>query len=438
MATTIRDAVVRIGLQQIPTELKAPDISPITAAQAKIVEGEKQIQAEMKAGSVAHQAEADFRAELRAAATAAIEKHMAAFNAAREAETESQRVAAAEAEMAADKVFAANMKSFDSLKQLGEGAFTAARGIALLSASSEEDLAKMLKSLAKVQGAFDVFKGGTEVIQEGVKAYRQLPQMLEAATTAQVALNVAMKANPAGIAVAAVTTAIGLGVLAWSQWGDAAEDASVKAQKAAEAESKAIDRNVGLLRDQLSIASQIDRAKPGDATAERAKALSAIDTSGLTASMSRAQAREAAAAREAARIGALSPTGVSHITGSLRDIPGQQRALVEEQRRKELEAVKEQLEIAEALRGKSKAEIEVKITAERQREVQEAAKREETAGTATSSGGSGAKIGEAQRKSDEVIDAWLEASNRQLRAIERLRLRQDQLEQGLENGTLSR
>ncbi|MEX2169512.1 MAG: hypothetical protein WD851_09375 [Pirellulales bacterium] len=411
MATMIRDAVIRIGLQQIDAQLKAPDITPITAAQDEI---RKQVEG------------------LTAAHSELQQKQQEQVKAAQQA----LQAQSAEQEKHTATVTEANLRAFESFKKVGEGAFTAARGIALLSSNSDEDLQKMIRSIAAVQGAFDVFKGTTDVVQGGIQAYKEFPEAIQAVTTAQIALNVAMKANPVGIAVGAVTAAIGLSVLAWSQWGDAAEAASAKAQKAAEAESKAIDRNVGLLRDQLSIASQIERAKPGDATAERAKALSAIDTSGLAASMSQAQAREAAAAREATRISTLSPTGVSHLTGSLRDIPGQQRQLIEEQRRKELEAVKEQLEIAEAFRGKSKVETEVKITAERQREVQERAKLEEN--IPADAVGRDLRIQEAQQKSDIVIDAWLQASNKQLDAIEKLRMRQNRLESELDSGALSR
>jgi hypothetical protein len=73
----------------------------------------------------------------------------------------------------------------EGLKRAGEGVFTLARGVALLSASGDEELRVVLERIAMFQGAFDIFKGGTDVIVGTVKAY----QGLRAATIAQAAAN---------------------------------------------------------------------------------------------------------------------------------------------------------------------------------------------------------------------------------------------------------
>lgn len=139
----------------------------------------------------------------------------------------------------------ANMKTLESFKAAGEGAFTLARGIAFLSASSEKDFQRTLQAIARVQGAFDAFKGGIETIKGVVEATKVLTAYTQTlavaqtaqataattATAAQTALSVAM--GPVGIAIGATAAAVGLLALALRDSGEAAlESADMWARSA--------------------------------------------------------------------------------------------------------------------------------------------------------------------------------------------------------------
>lgn len=92
----------------------------------------------------------------------------------------------------------------ENLKSAGDGAFTLARGVAFLATSTDEDFAKVIKNVAKVQGAFDLFKGGVEVISGASKALAAYRAASEAAAAADAARAVATTAA----SVAADTTAV--------------------------------------------------------------------------------------------------------------------------------------------------------------------------------------------------------------------------------------
>lgn len=95
----------------------------------------------------------------------------------------------------------------DNLKRAGEGAFVFARGVAFMASSSDEDFQRMVQNVAKVQGAFDLFKGATDVIGGSVKALQSYRAASEAAAAADAARAVA--ANTAAAASAASATASG-------------------------------------------------------------------------------------------------------------------------------------------------------------------------------------------------------------------------------------
>jgi hypothetical protein len=114
----------------------------------------------------------------------------------------------------------------------GEGALRMARRLALLSASGDEELKKLVHSVALAQGAFDVFAGSFKAIQHLSRAV-----------------------GPVGAAVAGVTTVLGLGAAAWSRWGGAAEAAADTAEKR-------LSRMKAALQD--AEAEQRSRAELGD------------------------------------------------------------------------------------------------------------------------------------------------------------------------------
>lgn len=111
----------------------------------------------------------------------------------------------------------------ESAKRVGEGAFVAARGIALMTSANEEDLAALTKRIAKYQGMFDIFKGSTDTILGVVNLTRALTTTQAVATAGTVAQTAATTglataqtaAATTGAAMwAAITGPIGLGVAA--------------------------------------------------------------------------------------------------------------------------------------------------------------------------------------------------------------------------------
>lgn len=221
MATTIRDVVVRINIEQAQAALKAPDLtgvqSAIDAFQQTLIDGANSLKVTWEqAGETV-------------------------VDAGRKIDGSGRPVINTTQEMVDT-----NMKLLDSLKAAGEGAFTLARGIAFLSASSDKDFQKTLQSIARVQGAFDAFKGGIETIKGIVEATKVMSAALQAttatttaltaATQAQTAASVAMNAamGPIGIAVAAVAAAIALMAIAMRDSGETAEEAAGKWASAAD------------------------------------------------------------------------------------------------------------------------------------------------------------------------------------------------------------
>ena len=81
-----------------------------------------------------------------------------------------------------------SLRAGEGFKAAGEGAFTLARGVAFMSTGSGEEMDKIVKKIAKVQGAFDLFKGSTETIKgliEGSRALRTVTAGVAVANTAQ-------------------------------------------------------------------------------------------------------------------------------------------------------------------------------------------------------------------------------------------------------------
>lgn len=219
MADIIRDAVIRIGLEQVKADLQAPDLTPLRQASEQAAK-----EAETTSRKVADQAR----------------------------QTANQVVQASQQQVAAvGQVVEANLRVSESLKAAGEGAFTLARGIAFVAASSEQDLQKALQVVAAFQGAFDIFKGGVELTKGLAEANKALTAATTAATAAESVHAVAITATgasaaratpqvtafsiatgPIGIAVLAISAALAAGVALWRQYGQAADDASGKLRQA--------------------------------------------------------------------------------------------------------------------------------------------------------------------------------------------------------------
>lgn len=140
MADVIRDVVIRIALQQVETKLKPPEIAPTAKAVETI---NKKIEETSIAFRMGQKASVDFAGSLR--------KHY--------------EEAAARAEGFRVKSQAEMLKVGESMSRAGQGAFTLARGIAFMGTSSDEDFQRMIQTVAKVQGGFDLFRGSIETIK---------------------------------------------------------------------------------------------------------------------------------------------------------------------------------------------------------------------------------------------------------------------------------
>lgn len=88
----------------------------------------------------------------------------------------------------------------EGFRQAAEGMFTLVRGATLLGFSADSDLGKFLEKLAKIQGAFDVFRGSFDVFTGLKEGFGKL----QAASTAAAASNRAFAATLQLIKVAAM------------------------------------------------------------------------------------------------------------------------------------------------------------------------------------------------------------------------------------------
>src|SRR5688572_4553486 len=113
MSTIIRDAVIRLKLEQQKTKLETPEIKAVKEYGLAHKEAGEIIQRSYK-----------------------------------------------EAERA---TVTANHQMVSSFREGGEGALRMARGIAFLSAGGSEDMKKLVQQVALAQGAFDVFAGSAKM-----------------------------------------------------------------------------------------------------------------------------------------------------------------------------------------------------------------------------------------------------------------------------------
>lgn len=176
----------------------------------------------------------------------AISEKIAAFNA-RKA-TEESTAADKEAARAKKELEAATAKAQAQLNRIagdmrsaGEGAFRAARGIALWTADSDESLQKMIKNVAAVQGAWDIASGSINVIRGlssamtvasaagGVYAVAmtQVARAQGAVAATAIAASTAIKAlwGPIGAVLAVVAAALAAGAIAWRSWAASQREA---------------------------------------------------------------------------------------------------------------------------------------------------------------------------------------------------------------------
>lgn len=117
------------------------------------------------------------------------------------AEEKALELAARKAEALQKKGEDAAMRFTGALQGAAEGALVLGRGLAFLSISGEENLQKLAQALVKIQGLFDVARGGIQIFRSIAEAQKAVKTATEAATAAQLAQNAARGAGAAGGAV---------------------------------------------------------------------------------------------------------------------------------------------------------------------------------------------------------------------------------------------
>lgn len=229
----------------------------------------------------------------------AVSEKVAAFNArkaseeAAAADKEAAR-AKKELEESSRKAQAQLNRIAGDMRSAGEGAFRAARGIALWTATSDENLHKMIQTVGKVQAAWDAWSGSLNLIRGvssamtavsaagGIYAVvmTQVARAQAAVAATAIAASTAIKAlwGPVGAILAVIAAALAAGAIAWSSW-------SAGQKEAAEAGKPVLDlmRSMGdAIRNNNQTVSFFDTEqaildlKKFETAAERAKAASEI------------------------------------------------------------------------------------------------------------------------------------------------------------------
>jgi hypothetical protein len=197
--TVIRKAIIEIETRTKRTKIEAPDVSASQQA----------FDAEAKA--------ADKATESVGKATKATEEH-----------SDSLRRFAADVRPPLDeynrKIDEFNFRSAFAFREAGEGALRFARGVAFMSVSSQDDLKELTQTIALAAGAFDLFSGGIKV-----------------------AANLTAALGPVGLAIAGVTAAVSIGVIAWRRYTDGVGEAILRA----EAMPAAFDKALTNVRERL-------------------------------------------------------------------------------------------------------------------------------------------------------------------------------------------
>lgn len=232
MADAIRDVVIRVAVQQAQATFNAPSGgggkgSGADSFEKQRIAAEKQLEAMAEKGRVAEFNRINDLSRLRASAaekTAAIEQaaaekskaaRLAEFNRindlakqrasiaekAAQAEEDAARKRA-EAEQASENATRhlnnSTQKAAQAFRGLAESTGLVIRGVALLGASNEKDLQKVLKTLVEIQAGFDLFKGGIGILQNVAKAYDAIAKAAAAAAIAQKLSGAASVAGGAG------------------------------------------------------------------------------------------------------------------------------------------------------------------------------------------------------------------------------------------------
>lgn len=198
MSAVIRDAIIRLKLEQQKSKLEAPDTTSFTRA---IDSNSRATRESEKATKEASKSLIEYGDNMKEYVGGTSVHWQSAANASRKGMTE--------------------ILSHTAEGMEGVGRFV--RGIALLSTSTDEDLQKVMHRIAKFQGAFDILAGGTKFVK-----------------------GLGLAFGPVGMAVAGVSLALAAGGVAWNAWANAAENAKKRAREAREETDKLRTSLVGV------------------------------------------------------------------------------------------------------------------------------------------------------------------------------------------------
>jgi hypothetical protein len=200
MSTTIRSAVIEMGIRQLQAKLVPPDVAAIIEAQKSI---EAMGVASQRAAAAGSQQWAAFSEQVLA-----LQQQLSATNDTFEKtladgvawEDTLPRIASGtnEAAAAGDRHSVALGQQLRGLAQVGHGSMLAARGVLFLAGADKEHQAVMLEKLFLLQGAIDLTKGLGG-------AMRGLVTVLKEVTVAELALKAI---NPEFAVVAAALVAL--------------------------------------------------------------------------------------------------------------------------------------------------------------------------------------------------------------------------------------
>lgn len=161
----------------------------------------------------------------------------------------------------------------DAAKQAGEGAFHLARGIIFLTASSEDEIAVLVKKIAYYQGLFDIVKGGIDVTSGLVKGTRALAAAQATGAAAQALSNGSMGGlqvaalggrgalmamagvltGPVAIGLAATAVGAGVAWLAYDKMTGTTKRWADEAKKAADVEVAAMRKRITAINDLAAV-----------------------------------------------------------------------------------------------------------------------------------------------------------------------------------------
>lgn len=254
----IRDATIRLSIQQVESVIKAPNIAPVVnARKAEQEAAEKSVQANEKVIE-------SLRTEIASLSNAIgrLGSYTAARRAATEADTEAMRSAEEllkrieEEEKAEEALQRAMEQQTMATLKAGQAVFQFGRGMALLGIANQNVSASVIKTIATAQGLFDVYSSGVKVI----KALADVQKANMAATVAARTLNIGLAGSftlinravigasvaiqtfmksigPIGWIAIAVTAA----AVAWRKYADAQKAAEEEARATAKAVQDAVE-----------------------------------------------------------------------------------------------------------------------------------------------------------------------------------------------------